>query len=291
MVSRGVFAVAVMKLRPLCRRSTPFRGLCTFTGRLRVATVYGSFGRDRKSDCDSGVLREGWDTLRLASRFPSASISNPVAADELDFDSLAETDFLLVVTSSRLGFPPPNFTSFSHNLLLAAKSNPGCLAHLQHAVFGNGHPKWYATYMSMPRYVDQLLEEAGSRRFYARGEAGEPHPLSWPSNHPASLMRVDTSTPAVSVEDWALPMWSALAAAAEGLEAPPVAWDALWAKEASHKHHEVRCRGSAVWSECAARAVLWRGGDGVVRCMWLWLWGWWRGCGVGWCSSAAPDLP
>ena len=138
-----------MKLRPLCRRSTPFRGLCTFTGRLRVATVYGSFGRDRKSDCDSGVLREGWDTLRLASRFPSASISNPVAADELDFDSLAETDFLLVVTSSRLGFPPPNFTSFSHNLLLAAKSNPGCLAHLQHAVFGNGHPKWYATYMSM----------------------------------------------------------------------------------------------------------------------------------------------
>jgi len=245
-----------MKLRPMYHRvGHRAAGLCTLPGRLRVATVYGSFGEDRESEIAAGVLREGWDALRLASRFPSASISEPVAADELDFDSLAETDFLLVVTSSRLGFPPPNFTSFSHNLLLAAKSNPGCLAHLQHAVFGNGHPKWYATYMSMPRYVDQLLEEAGSRRFYARGEANEPHILNWPSNHPASKMRVDTSTPAVSVEDWSLPMWSALAAAAEGLEEPPVAWDALWAKEASHKHHEVRCRGLGVGSECAAGAV------------------------------------
>ena len=48
---------------------------------------------------------------------------------------------------------------------------------------------------------------------------------------------------------------TALAAAGEGLEEPPVAWDALWAKEASHKHHEVRCRGLGVGSECAAGAV------------------------------------
>ena len=155
-----------MKLRPIYRRLVPFHGhragLCTLVtpskARPRVTTVFGSFGRDRESEDDAFVLRECWDALNLASRFPSAAISDPVAADELDFDSLAETDFLLVVTSSRFGFPPANFTSFSHNLHLAAKSNPGCLAGLQHAVFGNGHPKWFATYMSMPRYDIAMLK-------------------------------------------------------------------------------------------------------------------------------------
>ena len=64
---------------------------------------------------------------------------------------------------------------FTHQLLLAADTNPGCLKHLQHAVWGNGDERWLNTYMNIPRYVDQLLAECGSRRFYARGEAGEPH--------------------------------------------------------------------------------------------------------------------
>lgn len=190
------------------------------------------------------MIRDGWDALRLADRFPNAAVSEPIEADAFDFNALADVDFLLVCTSSRFGFPPPNFTAFSHNLYLAAKSNPGCLSHLQHAVFGNGHQKWFDTYMSMPRYVDRLLEEAGSRRFYARGENTEPHTLKWPSNHPGA--DVDMSTSAVTCEDWVLPMWTTLAAAAEGLEDPPVPWDALWEKQSSTKHHEV-----TEWDELA----------------------------------------
>ena len=203
----------------------------------RVALLYGSFGRDRDSEHDARALRQGWDSLKLAERFPSASVSEPLEADAFDFNALADVDFLLVVTSSRFGYPPPNCTAFSHNLYLAAKSNPGCLSHLQHAVFGNGHAKWFDTYMSMPRYVDRLLEEAGSRRFFARGENREPHTLKWPSGHPGA--QVDMSTHAVSVDDWALPMWTTLAAVADGLEAPPERWGALWDKQASSKHHEV----------------------------------------------------
>ena len=32
-----------------------------------------------------------------------------------------------------------------------------------------------ARYMNVPRMVDHLLERAGSRRFFARGETSEPH--------------------------------------------------------------------------------------------------------------------
>merc|ERR1712129_205047 len=78
-------------------------------------------------------------------------------------------------TSSQYGMPPPNIKEFAHQLLLAAESNPGCLSHLQHAVYGNGDETYWKTYMNMPRYLDKLLEKCGSRRFFARGETGEPN--------------------------------------------------------------------------------------------------------------------
>lgn len=58
-------------------------------------------------------------------------------------------------------------------------------------------------------------------------------------------------------------MWTALASAADGLDAPPVPWDALWAKRASDKHHEVRraadrspARFGAQSSGCAEQAPI-----------------------------------
>ena len=53
--------------------------------------------------------------------------------------------------------------------------------------------------MNVPRVLDALLERCGSRRFYARGESGEPH--------------APTGESAVQVEDWVPGMWGALAEA------------------------------------------------------------------------------
>ena len=81
--------------------------------------------------------------------------------------------------------------------------------------------------MNVPRVLDSLLERCGSRRFYARGECGEPH--------------APTGQSEVQVEDWVPGMWGALAEAQPA--DPPVAWDALWAKEPSPHHQEM-----AIWS-------------------------------------------
>ena len=88
-------------------------------------------------------------------------------------------------------------------------------------------PTRYSTYMNVPRVLDALLERCGSRRFYARGESGEPH--------------APTGESAVQVEDWVPGMWGALAEAR--LSDPPVAWEALWAHEPSPRHQEM-----TVWS-------------------------------------------
>lgn len=107
--------------------------------------------------------------------------------------------------------------------------------------------------MSMPRYVDRLLEECGSRRFYARGERGEPH--------------APTNSDEVRIKEWTNGMCEAVAAswgvgegvgegegdpadAHDGARAqgrgsprpgrPPVAWDALWEYQPSQHHHDVK---------------------------------------------------
>ena len=62
--------------------------------------------------------------------------------------------------------------------------------------------------MNVPRMVDELLERAGSTRFYARGETSEPHaPLG---------------EAMISAAAWGPGMWSALGNEAE------VTWDAHW---------------------------------------------------------------
>lgn len=154
---------------------------------------------------------------------PSLRVAEPFAGEDFDFDSLAEIDFLIVSTSSWFGFPPANARDFAHQLLLTAETNPGSLSHLQHAVWGNGHPKWYETFMNMPRYLDQLLETAGSRRFFARGESGEPH----------AACGADACEP----DEWTPRMWDALRVADR--RAPPVPWDDLWKYQPSRYHHDV----------------------------------------------------
>jgi len=176
-----------------------------------VALVYGSFfmGDSERNIKD---IRDGFPGI------DGLEVAEPLEGNAFDFNTLRDCKLLVVCTSSQYGMPPPNFKEFAHQLLLAASGNPGCLSHLQHAVYGNGDDTYFKTYMNMPRYMDLLLERCGSRRFFARGETGEPHaPLG---------------TSACTCSAWTPAMWSAAAEAMKGGAASPaVPWDALWAEE------------------------------------------------------------
>merc|ERR1711871_1467188 len=105
---------------------------------------------------------------------------------------------------------------------MGASENPSKpLSHMQHAVYGNGDETYYDTYMNCPRMIDMLLERAGSRRFFARGETGEPH----------SQLNVA----AVNAALWGPGMWKAMTDA-NALE-PAIDWAALW-KGSKPNHHD-----------------------------------------------------
>jgi len=190
-----------------------------------VAFVYGSFFM---GDCvrDINTIR---DTFPKVLALTGLNAAEPVEGNSFDFNSLKDCRVLVICCSSQLGFPPPNFRNFAHALLQAASTNPGCLSHLRHTVYGNGDDTYFKTYMNMPRYMDLLLEKCGSRRFFARGETGEPH---------AAL-----GTDKCECPKWAPAMWGALAssvaAEAEGEKDPVVAWDALWMEQRSEHHEKI----------------------------------------------------
>lgn len=182
-----------------------------------VALVYGSFFM---GDCrrDIHVIKDAFPGI------DGLEVAPPVTGNDFEFDSLRECRLSVVCTSSMYAFPPENFGDFAHHLLTAATRHPGCLAGLQHAVLGNGDDTYFGTYMNNPRHIDMLLERCGSRRFFARGETGEPH--------------AELETDKCRCSAWAPAMWKAAAQATDP-GAPAVAWDALWAKQKSEFHSEV----------------------------------------------------
>ena len=121
------------------------------------------------------------------------------------------------------GNPPKNFWKFYYHLKAASENGSKPLAHLQHAVYGNGDETYYDTYMNVPRMIDMLLERAGSRRFYARGETGEPHAA--------------VGATMVSAAEWGPAMWASALSADAG--DAPVAWDAHWEGSKPNHHKEV----------------------------------------------------
>ena len=192
--------------------------LSSSAGGKKVAMVYGSFCRDRNSQEDAESFYE-----QAVETSDSLRVLAPVAGNEFDFNSLTEVDALVVSASSWFGHPPPELQAFTHQLLLTAETNPGCLSHLQHAVWGNGDPRWFDTFMNVPRYIDKLLEVAGSRRFYARGEFGEPH--------------AQTGADRCEPDEWAAGMWQALVDS--DASQPQVPWDAQWQYLPSPHHHKL----------------------------------------------------
>jgi sulfite reductase alpha subunit-like flavoprotein len=201
-----------------------------------IAVVYGSF---QKGDCerDAKTIHQKFPPLLQLTGY---DVYDPIDGNEFDFDLMKDIKVLVVCTSSKLGLPPPNFLVFAQHLLKAARTNPGCLSHMRHAVCGNGQEMYEDTYMNMPRYMDLLLEQCGSRRFFARGEFGEPN---------AAL-----NTDKCECADWAWAMWLALTdtivADADQVSWPLAGWDALWAQKPSPVHQNVK-----EWDEKALEAA------------------------------------
>eukprot|EP00466_Bigelowiella_natans_P019491 jgi/Bigna1/82031/fgenesh1_pg.87_\ len=135
------------------------------------------------------------------------------SGNSFNFNDLKNTKFIVIVVSTKNGYPPDNFWKFYYHLKKASENGKKKLTGLQHAVFGNGDPAYGRLYMNIPRAVDVLLERAGSRRFFARGENNEyfaPH-------------ETKTLTP----EEWAEGMWKAMMKDAESSQAP-VDFGATW---------------------------------------------------------------
>eukprot|EP00747_Dinoflagellata_sp_TGD_P139702 gnl/TRDRNA2_/TRDRNA2_175930_c0_seq1.p1 gnl/TRDRNA2_/TRDRNA2_175930_c0~~gnl/TRDRNA2_/TRDRNA2_175930_c0_seq1.p1 ORF type:complete len:235 (+),score=54.05 gnl/TRDRNA2_/TRDRNA2_175930_c0_seq1:71-706(+) len=180
-----------------------------------VALVYGSFFMG-DSERDVKTIHDTFPKI------PGLEVAQPVEGNKFDFDSLKDCKLLIVVTSSQYGMPPDNLAHFSHHLLTALDKNPGCLSHLKHVVYGNGDETYFKTYMNNPRYTDKLLEKLGSKRFFARGETGEPNAA--------------VGTKSLKCVEWAPKMWEAAKVAVEG-GSEVVPWDALW-KEHPSEHHQ-----------------------------------------------------
>jgi len=190
-----------------------------------VALVYGSFFMG-DSVRDINKIKE---TFPEELRSKGLEVAEPKEGNDFDFNYLKDCKVLVICTSSQIGYPPPNCKDFAHALLTAATTNPGCLSHLRHAVYGNGDETYFKTYMNVPRYLDLLLEKCGSTRVFARGETGEPHAAMGGEVCKCSA--------------WAPEMWQAVAtsvaAEAGGAKSPAVAWDALWAEQRSEHHEKV----------------------------------------------------
>ena len=210
---------ALLQMRCISRRiGTVIQPTCV------VSLVYGSF--------DKGYAVSAANRIHAAAPAGGSGLQvrGPKSGDDFDFDSLQDTDFLVICASSQNGFPPRNLVDFAHQLLLAVETgDPECFAHMRHAVWGEGDPRWLGTFMNVPRFIDLLLEECGSTRFYARGEAQEPHAPS--------------STVNCEVDDWAPGMWQAAlhcVSADAATASAPVPWDAQWAAASSAHHHDIR---------------------------------------------------
>lgn len=93
------------------------------------------------------------------------------AAVELFATPQSSATNVVVVVPSYEGQPPDNARKFVAWLSEAGSSVASAVAPLSFAVFGVGHRDWKATYMRIPRLVDEALERIGGKRLLPLGAA------------------------------------------------------------------------------------------------------------------------
>lgn len=75
---------------------------------------------------------------------------------------------LIIVTSSYNGTPPDNAAKFCQ--WLQSGLSKDALKGVNYAVFGCGDHDWVDTFQAIPKLIGGLLEKAGAKRIYERGE-------------------------------------------------------------------------------------------------------------------------
>ena len=108
-----------------------------------VAVVFGSFFMGDSE-------RDAKDILNVMPNGDLEKPSSIVAGNDFNFNSLKNTKFLVVCTSSMYGNPPKNFWEFYYHLKAASENPNKPLKGLQHAVYGNGDETYFDTYMNVP---------------------------------------------------------------------------------------------------------------------------------------------
>ncbi|SHG70545.1 bifunctional cytochrome P450/NADPH--P450 reductase [Bradyrhizobium erythrophlei] len=81
---------------------------------------------------------------------------------------LPEQGGVLIFCASYNGAPPDNATQFIK--WLGSELPKDAFAKVRYAVFGCGNSDWFATYQSIPRFIDERLTAHGASNAYVRGE-------------------------------------------------------------------------------------------------------------------------
>lgn len=82
-------------------------------------------------------------------------------------DKLPTEGTVIIVSASYNGQPPDNAVKFIEFL---EKSRPGDVKDVNYAVFGCGSRDWAATFQTIPRLIDESLEELGATQIMKCGE-------------------------------------------------------------------------------------------------------------------------
>ncbi|WP_433753394.1 bifunctional cytochrome P450/NADPH--P450 reductase [Paenibacillus amylolyticus] len=109
-----------------------------------------------------GIARE------LAEKGRSYGIPSAAASLNEWVGRLPRQGVVLIVTASYNGKPPQNAKAFV-DWLKGAESEEA--RDVNYAVLGCGDRSWSGTYQSIPRLMDEKLEELGGKRLLSRGEA------------------------------------------------------------------------------------------------------------------------
>lgn len=90
-------------------------------------------------------------------------------------NGLPTSGAVIIVTASYNGAPPNNAVQFIEALETA---KPGSAKGVNYTVFGCGNRDWASTFQTIPRLIDQRLEELGATRIAPRGEGDAREDLS-----------------------------------------------------------------------------------------------------------------
>ncbi len=155
-------------------------------------------------------------------------------------DGPPKSGAVVIVTASYNGKPPDNAVQFATWL---DKAGAGAAKGVTYAVFGCGNRDWASTFQTVPRLIDQRMEELGAHRLTPRGEGDAREDMDeqfhdwfeklWPAIGSALDLGIDFTAPAEAEPLYKVEI-------AESVTANPVALQAGATPMAILANHELQ---------------------------------------------------